>query len=86
MLLTLAVLGIVEAVVWLFRMRTARHPSAIVSGIAAFLVTVTRLLFVYLGASAAMSSLPIWECVAAYAIPATLATVAAHHWAEGKPA
>jgi hypothetical protein len=83
-LLYLALLGIIEAIVWLWRMRTHRHESPLVSGIAAGAVTLTRLLFVYVGATAVMASIPVWQALAAYCLPATLATILAHWWADRK--
>jgi hypothetical protein len=81
-LVLLAVLGVVEAVVWLWRMRTHRHESALVSGLAAGAVTCTRLVFVYVGATAVMAAVPVWAALAAYVLPASIATAVAHWWAD----
>lgn len=81
-LVMLALLGVVEAVVWLWRMRTHRHESAVVSALAAGAVTVCRLLFVYAGASAVLAAVPVWQALAAYVLPAAVATGIAHRWAD----
>jgi hypothetical protein len=81
-LVLLAMLGVVEAVVWLWRMRTHRHESAVVSALAAGAVTVCRLLFVYAGASAVLAEVPVWQALAAYVLPAAVATGIAHRWAD----
>lgn len=83
-LVYLALLGVAESVVWLWRMRTANHPSAFVSGLAASAVTCCRLAFVYVGASAVIASVPLWQALAAYVLPVMFATVAAHSWADRK--
>lgn len=77
-LLTLSILGVVEAVVLLYRMRTAVGACRWRSAAATLAVTVTRILFVLVGASAALSAVPWWQAVVCYAIPATLATALVH--------
>jgi hypothetical protein len=81
-LLYLAFLGIAESVVWLWRMRTAHSPSAFVSGLAASAVTCCRLAFVYVGASAVIAAVPLWQALAAYVLPVLVATTLVHGWAE----
>lgn len=83
-LLMLAGVGMVEAVVWLFRMRTSMATSVWASTLAGFLVCLTRIGFVMIGVSAMMANLPWWQVVGAYAVPATAATAAAHWWTELK--
>lgn len=77
-LIYLALCGIAESFAWLWRMRTANHPSRWVSGLAAALVTCCRLAFVYVGASAVIASVPIWQALAAYVLPVFAATVVIH--------
>jgi hypothetical protein len=83
-LLLLALIGIAEAVVWLYRCRTASGTNPWASSLAALGVTVTRLLFVWAGASAVMADTPWWHALPAYAIPATCATFVAHQIMEKK--
>ena len=70
-MLLLAAVGILESFVVLWRMRTAVGHSKLASAAARFAATSTRLLFVWIGASAVMSSTPWWAALAAYALPAT---------------
>ncbi len=81
-LILLALIGSVEAVVYLVRYRTAHHPSAMVSAASTFTVATMRILFVVVGAQSLMRGEPWWALVAAYAIPATVATHLAHGWLE----
>ncbi len=70
----LGALGVLEAIVWLWRMRTAVTAGRLVSAAATLATTITRVLFVILGASSVMREEPAWAVVLAYAIPATIAT------------
>jgi len=82
---TLAALGIIEAVAYLWRYRTAVDRFSWQSVASTFLVCATRIAFVAAGASAVMNREPWYLLVAAYAIPATAATAAVHCWADRKP-
>lgn len=77
-LILLAGIGIIESVVWLYRCRTANGSSAFHSALAAFLITSTRLGFVWIGASAVLAATPWWAALGSYVIPATIGTWIAH--------
>ncbi len=81
----LALVAVLEAVVWLDRLRTARGASAWRSGLSAFLVTLTRVLFLWAGVQAVMRDAPAWAVITAYCVPAALATVAVHALVERSP-
>jgi hypothetical protein len=83
-LLLLAALGIVEAVAYLWRYRTAVDRFSWQSVASTFGVCSTRIAFVAAGASAVMNSEPWYWLVAAYAIPATAATAVVHWFADSK--
>lgn len=85
-LLLLSLIGSVEAVVYLVRYRTAHHRSAWVSAWSTFTVATMRILFVVVGAASMMKGEAWWALVAAYAIPATVATLVAHGWMERRRA
>lgn len=82
-LVLLAVIGVVEALVYIDRIRTAIGGSVWRSALSALLVTCTRIAFVIVGAGAVMAQTSWWWCVVCYAVPATLATVLVHPRMKG---
>lgn len=83
-LILLALIGIIESVVWLYRCRTANATNEIHSALAALGVTTTRLAFVWVGASAVLAATPWWLALGAYCGPATAGTWLAHRWMEAR--
>lgn len=81
-LVYLAIIAVVEAVVHLWRYRTANEPSAFISGASTAMVCMTRVAFLAAGVSAMMQAVPFWEVVAVYVVPATVCTVIAHEIME----
>jgi len=85
-LLLLAAMGIIEAVVYLWRYRTAVDRFSWQSVASTFGVTATRVGFVVVGASAVFNSEPWYWLILAYAVPATVATAVVHWFADGRQA
>ncbi len=77
-ILILALLGVSEALAWLWKMRTAVAASYWHSAASTALVSVLRVVFVLTGAHAVLRDTPWWMAVGAYAGPATAATLIAH--------
>lgn len=75
----LPIIAAVEAVVYLWRYRSASTAGRWESAAATFCVCATRVLFVVAGASAVMSKEPWWVVGLAYAVPATVATALLPH-------
>lgn len=76
----LAAIGMLEAAVYLYRLRTGAHahtPRAH-NAMATALVCTTRVLFVIVGAGAVMRDAPVWAVLVAYVLPATLASDLCH--------
>ena len=78
----LVLIGIVEAIVYLFRYRTASERSAWVSAFWSFAICVTRILFVYLGASAVIAGTSWFWSIVCYGGAATATTGLLHEWLE----
>ena len=83
----LILIGVAEAVVYHFRYRSAVGDSASRSGLWAFAVCALRAAFIAVGASAVIEGAGVWEVIAAYAVPAGVATWAVHamHGRRGRP-
>jgi len=81
-LFLLAIVGIIEALVCLIRYRTAVAKSYIVSAFSTLGVTVMRISFLLVGVSAIMQEHHPLMLVAAYVIPATVATAILHRELE----
>ncbi len=82
-MMLLALCGVVEAVVYQFRYRSAvvGRPSAAAGW--AFMLAVLRVLWTVLGVSAWMNGERVWVVCAAYAVPVALATWAAR-WFDAR--
>lgn len=82
-MMLLALCGVLEAVVYQFRYRSAvvGRPSAAAGS--AFLLAVLRVLWTVLGVSAWMGGQRVWVVCAAYAVPVALATWAAR-WFDSR--
>lgn len=78
MIIKLALLGVAEAAVLLLRCKSAVEPGALRSAFWTFLTCVLRVIFVQTGISAVIDGMPIHLAVAAYALPAAVATFAVH--------
>ncbi len=74
----LALLGTAEAAVILLRCKSAVEPGPFRSAFWTFMTCVLRVVFVQLGMTAMLDGLPLAFAVAAYAIPAAIATFAIH--------
>lgn len=74
----LALLGTAEAAVILLRCKSAVEPGPFSSAFWTFMTCVLRVVFVQLGMTAMLDGLPMAFAVAAYAIPAAVATFAIH--------
>jgi hypothetical protein len=77
-LIMLAAVGIVEAIVYPWRYRAAVNGSRWENAASAFILTIMRIAFVWLGASAVMKDTPWPLALGVYAVPATLATLWFH--------
>lgn len=81
-LLWLALIAAVEAVIFLFRYRTANERSALVSAFMSFLISTMRIVFVLVGASAVLSGESWVTAIIVYAGVATITTGILHEWLE----
>lgn len=83
----LAAIGMLEAAVYLYRLRTG-HADAprLHNALATALVCATRVLFVAVGAGAVMRDAPMWAVVLAYVPPATLASDLCHRFSSSRTA
>lgn len=79
----LAIIAAVEAVVYLWRYRSANRSGRWESAASTFFVCATRVAFVAAGASAVMAREPWWLVGLAYAVPATVATALLPHPRSG---
>lgn len=79
---TLALIGSLEAVAFLFRYRSATHKSLWYSGGSCMAVTVLRSVFVFYGASAAFNGDNVVLVAVAYAVPATVVNTVLHWWLD----
>lgn len=77
-LIWLALLGPVEAIVYLHRYRSANRPGAMESALSTVAVCVTRAAFTWIGASAVIASEPVWAVIVCYAVPAAIVTYFVH--------
>lgn len=80
MLLILSAISIVEAVVYLFRYRSAAQSSAVAAGIWAFAVCALRVAFTFFGVTAMLKDESLVVILLAYAVPAGIATTIVHSW------
>lgn len=78
MIWQLALLGVAEAVVILLRCKSAVEPGPLRSAFWTLMTCILRVVFVQMGISAAMDGLPMAVAIAAYALPAAVATFAVH--------
>lgn len=78
MIWQLALLGVAEAVVILLRCKSAVEPGPTRSAFWTFMTCVLRVVFVQMGITASLDGMPILVAVAAYALPAAVATFAVH--------
>lgn len=85
-ILALAMIGVVEATVYLFRYRSATARSAVVSAVTSFFICVTRVWFVFLGASAVIEGSSLLLATLAYGGSATITTGVLHEWLERRKA
>lgn len=74
----LAAIGVIEALVYLDRIRTATAKSVWRSALSAFMVATSRIAFIIVGAGAVMRDTPWPLAMLWYVLPATLATVLVH--------
>lgn len=74
----LALLGVAEAAVLLLRCKSAVEPGALRSAFWTFMTCVLRVVFVQMGITAVVTGMPLHVAVAAYALPAAVATFAVH--------
>lgn len=77
-LLILSILGIVDAGLYLWRLRTAIGASREMSALSAFAIGGSSVAKGVFGASAVMASVPPWAAILAYAVPAGIATFIMH--------
>lgn len=77
-LLLLSVLGVIEAVVLLYRYRSAVKDSASSSAFWTFNTCAVRLAFIYTGVQAVMKDIPWVYAILAYCIPASAITYLIH--------
>jgi cytochrome bd-type quinol oxidase subunit 1 len=80
----LALCAAVEAVVYLWRYRTAVSAGRWVSSLATAAIASTRVMFVAAGASAVMAREPWWLVGLAYVIPAAVMTACLPHPKGGR--
>lgn len=78
MIWKLALLGTAEAAVLLLRCKSAVEPGALRSAFWTFCTCVLRVVFVQMGVTAILDGMPLHVAIAAYAIPAAVATFAVH--------
>lgn len=81
-LLLLALIGIIESVVHLFRYRTAGEPSHWVSAGWGMAIAATRLGFIWIGASAVLAEASPWAGLLAYCVPVGITTALLHRALE----
>lgn len=74
----LAILGTAEAVVILLRCKSAVEPGPMRSAFWTMATCVLRVVFVQTGISAVIDGMPMYVAIAAYALPAAVATYAVH--------
>ena len=74
----LAMLGVCEAVAHTRRLAVAVRSSAMMAAVAAGCICVLRMVFVWMGVSAFLADGAWWFSVAAYVIPAAVATGVVH--------
>lgn len=84
--LLLAFVSIVESVVYLHRYRSAVTATRWISAASTLAVTACRVVFVAAGVSAAMREVPLWVVLAAYCVPAAVATALMPHPARKEQA
>ena len=82
---TLAIVGALEAAVYLLRYRSAHHPSAAYSAFTTMLTASLRVVFVVFGAKAAIDGQSVAPALA-YILSATLTTWAVHAHLERRKA
>lgn len=81
-LLLLALIGFIEAIVFLFRYRTANDRSPWISALSTFCICTTRLCFVFLGAKAVIAESPLIWAIILYGGVATITTGVLHEYLE----
>ena len=81
-MIQLAIIGFLEALVYLLRYRSANERSSVRSGIHTFMVTALRVWFIVAGFSALFNDHPWWALILAYAIPAAVTTAVFHEYLE----
>lgn len=77
-MIEMALLAVLEAVAWQWRMRAAMGRSALASAASCLLVCMARVLFVLAGVSACMRDAHPLAVVMSYAVPAAAATMFVH--------
>ena len=85
-MIQLAIIGFLEALVYLLRYRSANERSSVRSGIHTFMVTALRVWFIVAGFSALFNDQPWWSLILAYAIPAAVTTAVFHECLERRKA
>ena len=81
-ILALALIGFIEAIVFLFRYRTANERNSWMSALTTFCICVTRICFVFFGVKAVMTETSLMIVILAYAGTATLTTGVLHEFLE----
>lgn len=81
-MLSLPIIGAVEAVVFWFRYRSAVGRCGRTSAFWTFAVCAVRVWFLLAGVSAVMRGHEAWVLIAAYAAPAALVTWGLHRWSK----
>jgi len=83
-ILAIAGVGVVEAIVFLLRFRSAHSPSWAWSALTTMLISTTRVVFVLTGARVVLSGDgdSVWIVGAVYVASTTLTTAPLHAWLE----
>jgi len=70
----LVIVAVAESLAFVWRYSAAYRGSPLHQGLSTLIVSTLRVLFVALGVVAAMASVPVWQVIACYAVPAGVAT------------
>lgn len=78
----LILIGFIEAIVYLVRYRTATSRNAWISAASSMAICITRVWFVFIGATAVIAETNLVTATLAYGISATITTGVLHEWLE----
>lgn len=81
-LLWLSLIGTVEAIIYLFRYRSATERNPWISAITHLSIASMRIVFIMIGVSAVIAGTPWILAIGAYAIPGTVITFILHEYLE----